>query len=84
MVSSATLIGAAFGLSCQLYSNAVRKLPLMRHPWEHLVGIGLGAWAGNALVKWEEQATVSLDKMLEETAAQNRRRYGGLPRQSDE
>lgn len=25
----------------QLYANAVRKLPLMRNPWEHVIAIGL-------------------------------------------
>ena len=30
MVATATMVGAIMGLSCQLYSNGVRKLPLMR------------------------------------------------------
>ncbi|CAI7851716.1 unnamed protein product [Closterium sp. NIES-54] len=30
MPASATLVGAAMGLGVQFYSNAVRKLPLMR------------------------------------------------------
>lgn len=25
----------------QLYANAVRKLPMMRNPWEHVIAIGL-------------------------------------------
>ena len=25
----------------QLYANAIRKLPLMRSPWEHVIAIGL-------------------------------------------
>jgi len=30
MVATATMVGAIMGLSCQFYSNGVRKLPLMR------------------------------------------------------
>ncbi len=39
MVSGA-LIGGILGLTVQLYSNAVRKLPLARHPWEHVLWTG--------------------------------------------
>ena len=28
-------------LHLQLYANAIRKLPLMRSPWEHVIAIGL-------------------------------------------
>lgn len=35
MPATATLVGSALGLGVQLYSNAVRKLPLLRSalPW---------------------------------------------------
>ena len=39
MVSGA-LVGGILGLTLQLYSNGVRKLPLMRHPWEHVLLTG--------------------------------------------
>eukprot|EP00850_Spirogloea_muscicola_P022041 SM000273S10251 [mRNA] locus=s273:107491:107945:- [translate_table: standard] len=79
MVATATVAGAVLGLAVQLYSNAVRKLPLMRHPWEHVVGMVVGSAAANALVAWEERAQVDLQKMLDDNkAANSRRRFKGL------
>ncbi|WVZ23901.1 hypothetical protein V8G54_002445 [Vigna mungo] len=78
MVLSATTIGALLGLGTQMYSNALRKLPYMRHPWEHVVGMGLGAVFVNQLLKWEAQVEQDLDKMLEKAKAANERRYIGF------
>ncbi|XP_068653419.1 uncharacterized protein [Aristolochia californica] len=75
MPASATFIGAPLGLGTQMYSNALRKLPLTRHPWEHLLGMGLGAIFTNQLVKWDAQLQVDLDNMLEKAKAANERRY---------
>ncbi|KAH9747076.1 Excitatory amino acid transporter [Citrus sinensis] len=75
MAWSATMIGALLGLGTQMYSNALRKLPYMRHPWEHLLGMGLGAVFVNQLVKWDAQLQQDLDKMLEKAKAANERRY---------
>ncbi|KAE9610585.1 hypothetical protein Lal_00029776 [Lupinus albus] len=75
MVLSATAIGALLGLSTQMYSNALRKLPYMRHPWEHVVGIGLGVVFVNQLLKWEVQVEKDLDNMLLKAKAANERRY---------
>ena len=46
MPVSGTVFGAMLGLGVQFYSNAVRKLPLMRNPWEHAIAAGLGGYAG--------------------------------------
>ncbi|PKI58364.1 hypothetical protein CRG98_021239 [Punica granatum] len=75
MAWSATMIGALLGLGTQMYSNALRKLPYMRHPWEHVIGMGLGAVFVNQLVKWDAQLKEDLDKMLEKAKAANERRY---------
>ncbi|XP_050234571.1 uncharacterized protein LOC126682850 isoform X2 [Mercurialis annua] len=75
MVLSATAIGALLGLGTQMYSNALRKLPYMRHPWEHVIGMGLGSIFVNQLVKWDAQLQVDLDKMLDKAKAANERRY---------
>uniref|UniRef100_A0A803N5X2 Uncharacterized protein n=1 Tax=Chenopodium quinoa TaxID=63459 RepID=A0A803N5X2_CHEQI len=75
MAWSATAIGALLGLGTQMYSNALRKLPYMRHPWEHVLGMGLGAVFVNQLVKWDAKLQVDLDKMLEKSKAANERRY---------
>ncbi|GAV75055.1 hypothetical protein CFOL_v3_18535 [Cephalotus follicularis] len=77
MAWSATMIGVLMGLGTQMYSNALRKLPLMRHPWEHVLGMGLGAVFVNQLVKWEVQLNQDLDKMLDKAKAANERRYFG-------
>ncbi|KAL8101467.1 hypothetical protein AgCh_033390 [Apium graveolens] len=78
MPATATMIGALLGLSTQIYSNALRKLPLMRHPWEHVLGMGLGVVAINQLVKWEVKLDQDLDKLLEKSKAANERRYFGI------
>lgn len=51
----ATVIGACLGLGAQLYINAVRKLPLMRNPWEHVIAMGAGAAFGGWIVGVEEK-----------------------------
>ncbi|KAH7544863.1 hypothetical protein FEM48_Zijuj01G0031100 [Ziziphus jujuba var. spinosa] len=75
MPLSSTVIGALLGLGTQMYSNALRKLPYMRHPWEHVLGMGLGAVFVNQLVKWDAKLQEDLDKMLEKAKAANERRY---------
>ncbi|CAL9144729.1 unnamed protein product, partial [Musa hybrid cultivar] len=75
MPATATVIGALLGLSTQMYSNALRKLPYMRHPWEHVLGMGLGAIFVTQLVKYDEKLKEDLDKMLDKAKAANERRY---------
>ncbi|XP_062096876.1 uncharacterized protein LOC133802554 [Humulus lupulus] len=75
MPLSTTAIGALLGLGTQMYSNALRKLPYMRHPWEHVLGMGIGVVFVNKLVKWDAQLQVDLDKMLEKAKAANESRY---------
>ncbi|CAB79015.1 putative protein [Arabidopsis thaliana] len=78
MPISATMVGALLGLGTQMYSNALRKLPYMRHPWEHVVGMGLGAVFANQLVKWDVKLKEDLDVMLAKARAANERRYFGI------
>ncbi|BBN13971.1 hypothetical protein MPTK1_6g07830 [Marchantia polymorpha subsp. ruderalis] len=80
MVTTAGLLGAGMGLFVQLYSNGVRKLPLMRHPWEHVLAMGLGSAFGNAVVKWEDHLQVQLDKLIEDAKTSNNKRYLGTMR----
>ncbi|KAK9937266.1 hypothetical protein M0R45_014068 [Rubus argutus] len=77
MPISTTAIGALLGLGTQMYSNALRKLPYMRHPWEHVLGMGLGVVFVKQLVKWDEKLKEDLDKMLDKAKAANERRYFG-------
>uniref|UniRef100_A0ACD5U8M7 Uncharacterized protein n=2 Tax=Avena sativa TaxID=4498 RepID=A0ACD5U8M7_AVESA len=77
MPATPTIIGALLGLGTQMYSNALRKLPYMRHPWEHVLGMGLGVVFVNQLVKWDEKLKQDLDKMLERAKQANEQRYFG-------
>ena len=52
---SAAVIGGLMGLGVQLYVNTVRKLPLFRNPWEHVLLVGAGAAFGNWIVDFEER-----------------------------
>ncbi|GJN07381.1 hypothetical protein PR202_ga25207 [Eleusine coracana subsp. coracana] len=44
-------------------------------PWEHVLGMGLGAVFVNQLVKWDDKLKQDLDKMLERAKQANERRY---------
>ena len=39
--------------------------------------MGIGAYVGDYVVKWEEKASKELEKTIEETKTSNRRRFGG-------
>jgi hypothetical protein len=47
-------------------------------PWEHVVGMGLGAVFVNQLVKWDDKLKEDLNKMLDCAKQANERRYFGL------
>ncbi len=68
MAASGAAIGSLLGLGVQLYANAVRKLPLMRNPWEHAIAIGLGGYAGKWLVEFEERTALELEEILQKRA----------------
>ena len=75
MVSGA-FFGGCIGLGINLYSNALRKVPLMRQPWEHVIALGAGAWAGNALVEYENRTAKELEVMLAKRAERNQKLEG--------
>ena len=56
--------GATAGVGLQVYSNTVRRLPMMRHPWEHVAFAIGGAWAASSLVAWEGEQKEELRKTL--------------------
>ena len=60
MPASIPVFGAALGVGIQLYVNAVRKLPLMRDPWLHVLWAGAGASFGTWLVSFEERTEKEL------------------------
>ncbi|KAH7297464.1 hypothetical protein KP509_26G070800 [Ceratopteris richardii] len=75
-MGTATFVGASLGLLCQFYSNGIRKQPLMRHPWEHLLLMGIGVVAANALANWEEKLQADVERHRIEDAENNKRRFG--------
>eukprot|EP00250_Pteridium_aquilinum_P024781 c29591_g1_i1 orf=350-604(-) len=77
---TATFVGAAFGLASQFYSNAIRKQPLMRHPWEHVLLMGIGIVAANGLANWDEKLQADVEKHREQDAEINKRRFRGTVR----
>ena len=77
VMPSPTLVGAALGLGVNLYSNAVRKVPLMRQPWEHLIAMGVGGYLGNAVVKLEESTAKDIEVLLQKRATENAKLKSG-------
>lgn len=64
-MSTPTLMGIFAGLYVAVYSNAVRKLPIMRNPWEHFLYAGVGAYAMNTLVAYEAKVEEDVRVLLE-------------------
>jgi hypothetical protein len=50
----------------------VRKYPLFYQPWQHVIGAGIGAYAGTALVEWTERNTKEVDAILQQRAEANK------------
>eukprot|EP00170_Pyropia_yezoensis_P008425 contig_35228_g8454 len=46
---SSTLFWGAVGTLVPLMSNSLRKLPLLRRPWEHVLAFGGGVVFGNGV-----------------------------------
>ena len=57
---STVLVGSLLGFGVQVYTNAVRKLPLLRSPWQHAIAAGVGAAFTTWLVRFEEQTAQEL------------------------
>jgi len=63
MLSGWVLTGAAFGFTTQLYTNALRKLPLTRYPWEYVFLTGLGALGGHFLDGAATRARIKVEAL---------------------
>eukprot|EP00218_Dolichomastix_sp_CCMP3274_P011125 CAMPEP_0170143356 /NCGR_PEP_ID=MMETSP0033_2-20121228/10480_1 /TAXON_ID=195969 /ORGANISM="Dolichomastix tenuilepis, Strain CCMP3274" /LENGTH=74 /DNA_ID=CAMNT_0010379803 /DNA_START=19 /DNA_END=243 /DNA_ORIENTATION=+ len=68
---SASLLGGLLGFGTICYSNLLRRQPVMRGPWMHVLGAYAGATAAAGVVEWEEGAKKDLDRMLAERAAKS-------------
>lgn len=69
---SATLVGAFTGAGVMVYANAIRKMPLIRQPWGHVMLGAAGAYAANAVVDFEKQVAVELSELLEQRKQANK------------
>lgn len=59
------LYGALCGLGVNLFSNAVRKVPYLAKPYEHVLAVGVGGYAGYRLKNWEDRQVRELAEQLE-------------------
>ena len=50
----------------------LRKVPLLRDPWEHVLFVGLGAYVGDWLVKYEARTAADIDEILRKREEKNR------------
>eukprot|EP00871_Galdieria_phlegrea_P001160 jgi/Galph1/2044/GphlegSOOS_G705.1 len=70
-------IGATIGLAVQIIANGSRQLPLSRHPWEHLVAMGMGAYVGKIWGDYQqskkERKLFRWKRDLEQAREENRR-----------
>lgn len=63
MTLTAALCGGAFGVSCHMLNNSVRKIPLSRYPWGH-VGLFIGgAYVGVWYEGFELQQLKDVNEM---------------------
>lgn len=71
MVSGWVLTGAAFGFTTQLYTNALRKLPLTRYPWEYVfltMGGAVGGYLMDGAVRRAKERVADLQAKRAELA----------------
>eukprot|EP00695_Tsukubamonas_globosa_P000759 TRINITY_DN166_c0_g1_i1.p3 TRINITY_DN166_c0_g1~~TRINITY_DN166_c0_g1_i1.p3 ORF type:complete len:75 (+),score=17.67 TRINITY_DN166_c0_g1_i1:61-285(+) len=63
----AILAGAAFGAGVKIFMNAAQKEPIMRRPWEHLIGMVIGGVVFNQArhleLQWQKEASEEMEKI---------------------
>lgn len=74
-----TFVGAAWGVGIAMWSNGMRKLPLLRRtlffsrhdlvtgPWEHLAVAGVMGWMGSQYPSWIESTRERIDRKRAES-----------------
>ena len=50
----------------------VRKYPVWRSPWEHVLYAGIGAYAGTKLVEYTDKAAAEVDELIKARAEKNK------------
>lgn len=72
MLVTNTVFGAVVGLGVQFYSNAVRKYPLMRNPWGHLIALGAGAYCGSWVDDFEARTEKDIEELMRKRKEANK------------
>jgi len=57
------LFGAVSGFGIAMMTNATRKIPLSREPWNHVMLTVFGYWAGNYYVKTEKRLVQDINEI---------------------
>ena len=68
MTVTTALFGSLSGLFIGVYSNGVRKLPLLRKPWEHLVLMGFMGYLGHQYPGIEDATLARAFNLADEVA----------------
>ena len=71
------LIGMSVGVGIQIYSNAVRKLPLVREPYLHVAFGAIGGYIGLKYSGWEQQLLDDVNAMRADRNMPPKERVGG-------
>ena len=72
------LFGVCVGVGIQLYSNAVRKLPLAREPYLHVAFASIGGYVGLKYSGWEQKLLSDVNAMREDRNMPPLDRVGGV------
>ena len=63
MTVTTAVFGAASGLFISLYSNGIRKLPLLRRPWEHALMMTFMGYLGHKYPSIEDSTLARVNAM---------------------
>ena len=63
MTFGTALFGGLSGFGIAMLSNGIRKLPLLRRPWEHAVLVGIMAYGGACYPELEDETLARVNRM---------------------
>ena len=63
MTLTTAALGSLSGLFIGVFSNGVRKLPLFRRPWDHLILMGLMGYGGHKYPQLEDATLERVNAM---------------------
>ena len=63
MTFTTAALGSLSGLFIGVFSNGVRKLPLFRRPWDHLILMGIMGYGGHKYPQLEDATLERVNAM---------------------